>query len=299
MLSLHSLFYIYAWMTATFNFFKRHKYIIFVQETPWTNDKKSAIERDWGGHIHFNHGTQNMCGIAIFIDARLDYQLQHLKRNSHGQVLATEITFDDTKINLVNIYAPCTDLESRSFFQQLETFLSDQHENILGGDFNCIAHPRLDKFGGNPNARQSANTILLNIMSRFSLFDIWREQNKNTRNYTSSGKDSRDNSLIRTCIDKFLISCNISPKAIKTAIQPYPHSDHNLVSLSLDLTQQPRGPGLWHFNNSLLNDPVFAAEIHSFWESWLVQKKSLTACCFGGIRRNNTSNKLPSTKLPL
>ena len=178
---------------------------------------------------------------------------------------------------MVNIYAPRSDLERRSFFQQLETFLSDQYENILGGDFNCIADPRLDKLPGNPDARQSANTTLLNIMSRFSLFDIWRERNKNTRNYAWSGKKPRDNSLIRSRIDKFLISRNLSPKAVKTAILPYPHSDHDLISLSLDLTQQPRGPGLWHFNNSLLNDPVFAAEIRSFWESWLAQKETLNS----------------------
>lgn len=82
----------------------------------------------------------------------------------------------------------------------------------------------------------------------------------------------RENSLIRTGIDKFLISRNLSSKVEKTAIQPYPHSDHDLISLSLDLTQQQRGPGLWHFNNSLLNDPVFAEDIRSFWESWLAQK---------------------------
>lgn len=159
---------------TAFNFFKRHRHdIIFVQETHWTDEKKSAIEQDWDGDIIFNHGTQNACGVAILINARLDYQLQHLKRNSHGRVLAIELTIDDTTINLVNIYAPPTHLERRSFFQQLETFLSDQNENILGGDFNCIADPKIDKLGGNPDARQSANKQLLNIMSRFTLYDIW------------------------------------------------------------------------------------------------------------------------------
>ena len=51
---------------------------------------------------------------------------------------------------------------------------------------------------------------------------------------------------------------------MKTTIEPYPNSDHDLISLLLDLTQQPQGEGLWHFNNSLLSDPIFADEIQSF-----------------------------------
>lgn len=177
---------------TAFLFFKRHKFdIVFIQETHWTDEQKSAIEQDWDGDIYFNPGTRNACGVAILINSHLDYQLHHRKQDSHGRVLALEISFEDTTINLVNIYAPRSDLERRSFFTQLETFLSDQFENILGGDFNCIADLRLDKLRGNPDARQSANTSLLNIMSRYSLFDIWRERNKSTRNYTWSGKNPK------------------------------------------------------------------------------------------------------------
>ena len=107
---------------SAFNFFKRHKYdIIFVQETHWTDGKKSAIEQDWDGDIIFNHGTPHACGVAILINARLDYQLHHLKRDSHGGVVAI-LNTPLTTPHLVNIYAPHTDLERRSFFQQLETF---------------------------------------------------------------------------------------------------------------------------------------------------------------------------------
>ena len=87
-------------------------------------------------------------------------------------------------------------------------------------------------------------------------------------------ENPRDNSVIRTRIDKFLISRNLSPKVTKTAVQPYLNSDHDLIILSLDLTQQPRGQGLWHFNNSLLNDPVFTEDIRSFWDQWLTQKQN-------------------------
>ena len=52
---------------------------------------------------------------------------------------------EDHKFNLVNIYAPRTDLERRDFFSTILTYLSFTTDIILGGDFNCISDIKLDK----------------------------------------------------------------------------------------------------------------------------------------------------------
>ena len=49
-------------------------------------------------------------------------------------------------------------------------------------------------------------------------------------------------------------------------------SDHDLISLTLDLNTQPHGKGYWHFNNSLLDDDIFTTEINRFWTEWLEKK---------------------------
>lgn len=103
------------------------------------------------------------------------------------------------------------------------------------------------------------------------LIDIWRQLNKNKSNFTWTGCNPIDNSLIRTRIDKYLISHNLSPKIITASIQPYPHSDHDSITLSLNLTEQPCGDGFWHFNYSLLQDPIFSDNIKSFLQEWLLQ----------------------------
>ena len=46
------------------------------------------------------------------------------------------------------------------------------------------------------------------------------------------------------------------------------HSDHDCISLTFDLEKVKRGPGYWHFNNELLTDAVFQAEIEEFWAGW-------------------------------
>ena len=103
--------------------------------------------------------------------------------------------------------------------------------------------------------------------------DIWRNRHQNQREFTWTGRNTHDNSIIRTRIDKFLVSYSLAPFISKTSIEPYPHSDHDLIQLSIDLTQHGRGPGFWHFNNTLLSDPIFNDEITTFWNTWLNEKQ--------------------------
>ena len=82
----------------------------------------------------------------------------------------------DHTFNIVNIYAPQTDNELESFFANVDNFFSVEHENIIAGDFNCISNQRLDKLGGNPNARHLAAATLVTICTQYNLIaiDIWR-----------------------------------------------------------------------------------------------------------------------------
>jgi len=257
---------------TAFNFFRRNKYdIIFLQETHWTQEKHFSIQQEWKGPILLNDGIDSACSVAILFSEKLDLKPEHVKCDSHGRTLATVITIENLELNLVNIYAPRTDTERRKFYMDLENLLRPEN-NILAGDLNSIDNARMDKHGGNPHARNSANKILSAVSSRNNLFDVWRNSRKTLREYTWAGRNTRDNSIIRTRIDKFLINRSLSPFVSKTSIKPYPNSDHDLITLNIDFTQQERGKGFWHFNNSLLADPIFAEEITAFWTNWLKEK---------------------------
>jgi len=53
--------------------------------------------------------------LAILFSKKLDLKPEHVKRDCHGRTLATVITIENPEVNLVNIYAPHTDTESRTF----------------------------------------------------------------------------------------------------------------------------------------------------------------------------------------
>ena len=42
---------------------------------------------------------------------------------------------------------------------------------------------------------------------------------------------------------------------------------------AFDFDHLARGPGYWHFNNELLKDEVFEAEIEGFWTDWKTRFK--------------------------
>ena len=114
----------------------------------------------------------------------------------------------------------------------------------MGGDFNCIFNSRLDKLGGVPDVRNSAVLVLNAVNTRFGLVDVWRERHKDEGNFTWTGKDPRDPSLyIRTRIDFFFTCKPVNQCVTATAIQPYPHSDHDCLTLTMDFEKIERGPG--------------------------------------------------------
>ena len=223
------------------------------------------------GEVLFNHGTNIARGVAILIHSRLDYNVTQTRGDNEGRVLNIVLELDGHILNIINVYAPQTDNARRTFFCGLGEFISAEDNNIIGGDFNCIADVRLDKIGGNQNVRQLASASLQSISSQFSLCDIWRDRHKDTRSFTWTGCHPTDGSLICTRIDKFLVSKAMNQSVMDTFIKPFPHSDHDYVSLILNFDQVKRGPGYWHFNSELLSDAAFEAQINDFWTDW--QKK--------------------------
>ena len=252
-----------------FSIFKRSRFdIILLQETHWTSDIEMEIRRDWGGEIFFNYGSHSARGVAILVNSHLEYNVKQTRSDNEGRVLNILLDFEEQTINIVNVYAPSTDSQRRIFFAALERFLSSDYVNIVGGDFNCIFDIRMDKFGGDLGARQSASGVLNMMNARHDLSDIWRDRHRGERNYTWTGRNAANDSFIRTRIDFFLVSKAINQFVTSVEIKPYAHSDHDAVVLILDFERIQRGPGYWHFNNELLTDVLFQEEVKLFWKEW-------------------------------
>jgi exonuclease III len=242
--------------------------IILLQETHWTSELETKIKSEWNGDAFFSNGTNNSRGVAVLISSRLDYDVIRVRSDNEGRVMNITLDLEECTLNIVNIYAPNTDNERRIFFSNLDGFISEEYDNIIGGDFNCILNARLDKYGGNTEFRNSAGSTLQGICTKYHLLDIWRNRHKDKRCFTWTGRHGTNGSIVRTRIDKFLTSNSLNQFVTDTSIKPFPHSDHDCVYLSFNFDQVNRGPGYWHFNNDLLSDAAFESQINDFWSTW-------------------------------
>ena len=98
----------------------------------------------------------------------------------------------------------------------------------------------------------------------FHLIDIWRKKHPRERSFTWFNFDK----TIAGRLDKFLVSKSVSEKTSVCEIFPCVFSDHDFVSLNFNFSEIPaRGPGVWKFNNSLLQDLSFRGVIRkSFYD---------------------------------
>ena len=121
---------------------------------------------------------------------------------------------------------------------------------ILGGDFNLVMDPRLDRVSGmknNPKATEAVKAFI----DQYDLCDIWRVRNTERKAYTWFKKSDKCASASR--IDYLFVNTGLSAKVHKVDISLTTRSDHSLISLDLIDNDQPRGPGIWRGNNRLLN----------------------------------------------
>ena len=116
----------------------------------------------------------------------------------------------------------------------------------MGGDFNLIKNAKLDKGGGIlGTSHPKALTVDLGA--------IWRDQNPFDKRFTWR----RRNPSISCRLDFFLLSRHLYGKVAKSDIVAGYKTDHSMISLSLGLTENNRGPGLWKLNTSFLTDEEY------------------------------------------
>ena len=172
-----------------------------------------------------------------------------------GRVVLINAYFKTFKFSLCNIYAPNNAALQKVFIENLAEILiskADISNLIVVGDWN-VTLEAVDKKGGIQWKPSVYRDLLVQFMDELNLVDILRIKNPGKKCFTYESSALK----MKSRIDFFLIPKSLiaSTKTadIKTAIAP----DHKAIRLNLQFEIKKRGPGLWKFNNSLLNDDTF------------------------------------------
>ena len=248
---------------------------IFLQETHSTKLTVDTWSAEWGGKAFFSHGTSNSKGVMILINPKLDCKIEKCISDKSGRYIILDVSVDDTRLTLVNIYAP-NDLNQQSKFfrslhRQLQVF--SQENIVIRGDFNCALSDK-DKKGGNA-VTQKVSVIkeIEELCTSYNLVDIWRRLNPLLESYTWRNKSHK----IQCRLDFFLISEELANLHATCKIFHAPETDHSAISLHLQARRkkQHRGPGFWKFNNSLLVDDNYVIALRKNIELYKVKYENV------------------------
>lgn len=123
----------------------------FLQETHLKNQDYNRLRSKWIGQIfHSNFGAKSR-GTAILIKKTLPFIASKITPDSQGRFIIVTGKLNDNLITLVNVYAPNVDDEL--FINSLLSKLPDMdsHQLIIGGDFNLVFNPDLDRLSRKPS----------------------------------------------------------------------------------------------------------------------------------------------------
>ena len=243
--------------------------VIFLQETHSTKSIEKVWNTQIGSKIWYSHGTNRARGVAILVAKSLDCKVHNIITDNDGRYIILYTTIYNKKIILCNVYAP--NVDDANFFQLLFTDLqrfSPDHY-IIGGDFNTVIDPRIDKQGGNLHTHENARKNIKANSKIMGLVDIWRKLHQGEAQFTWT--KLHPNPIFER-LDYFLINIALCQMVLKCEIQPGIQTEHSSVLLHVSLEFAKRGPGYWKFNTSLLRDQEYISKINSLLEIELAQE---------------------------
>ena len=146
---------------------------------------------------------------------------------------------------------------------------------FLGGDFNYINDPTLDRKGDNLLVTKQYKHIgmcIKDLLAECNLKDIWRTKNPNRKSYTWSTRDIS----IQSRLDYMYTSEHAFDSICKSNILPQIFSDHSPVLLSysgISSTRESRG--LWKLNNCFLKVEEYIDLINTNLNKWVEEATTL------------------------
>lgn len=139
-------------------------------------------------------------GVALLINKHLNFKLNSVEKDKNGRFLFVDCEINRNKISLVNIYGP--NYDDPLFFNNLIMKLATVGgQCVVGGDFNLVLNPLLDRSLPKTSLLSKAATALNQGMKDIGITDVWRNLNPNQRDFSFFSPTHNTHSRI----DMFLV----------------------------------------------------------------------------------------------
>ena len=264
-----------------FRWVKKNKIdICLLQETYSTAETATIWRNEWGRNLIQAHGTNHSKGVMLLIRPGLDEKINSIDKDIVGRTILADLTIQGTAFKILNIYAPNTEEQQVQYFRYLRNLMKDKlTENdkiIMGGDFNFVPEPQLDRKGGVPITltpkRTEISKLTQDIKEYMQIQDLWRIRNPETRRFTWR----RTNPSVKSRLDYWLTSTSLADHIEETDIVPFCQTDHSAILLKLkSIKGQQKGRGYWKMNNSFLSEEPYVKGLLENKTLWVTESSEI------------------------
>lgn len=167
-----------------------------------------------------------------------------------GGLIAVEITHQNRKNLIVNIYAP--NGAKNTFFQELQEHMTKtSHEHIITmRDFNGTVYNNIDRSVTNKKSKTKNGKLpesFFRLVENEGLIDVWRKRNQGKRDYTFYSNRNK----VWSRIDMVWISKELELLTNEVDILPRMLSDHSPIIWKMKDMQEMHK--IWRINEDLLD----------------------------------------------
>ena len=247
--------------------------VLLMQETHFTDNLLNKLYNEFRGDLFLSNGSSNARGVAIWLKEGQNYKIVDSHSDSEGRLLLLNIEINENIFTIVNIYAPNNSKARNSFFKTVKTSI-DQYslgQLVIGGDFNDILTEQDTKNKTIGKKFDKPVNSLKTFIKSLKLTDIWRIKNVNKTQFTWSRKNRTES----TRIDYFLVSAEVTKNCFSCDIRPVVlrYTDHNSVSLKININRADKGRGYWKLNSSILKEVNYVKIIKKLIEKYKEKAK--------------------------
>jgi len=182
-----------------------------LQETHLTKNDIDQWKTDWQGDIIFSGSQLNSEGICILFNPKYKIKVENVRELVTGRIITCEALIENNRFTLINVYRPSKG--SDHIFELLNYYVltNDEHNFIIGGDFNTTLNCTLDKKNGRPDTNKKCRNKIIQLMQNNDIIDIWRELHGNKMQFTwhSNTKPIIHSNIVRNIIKSCTIQMDL------------------------------------------------------------------------------------------
>uniref|UniRef100_A0A8D0E4Q6 exodeoxyribonuclease III n=1 Tax=Salvator merianae TaxID=96440 RepID=A0A8D0E4Q6_SALMN len=171
-----------------FEFFLREQrpQVVFLQEM---HKMRTKVNLPLLAHPHWRkefsaYGTLSSREVSILLSPDFLFVEKDVLRDPKGRYVFIQGLWQGIPLTLASIYVPNKGQLNfiHNTFQKLFAF--SQREILIGTDMNLTAEQKLDRQGSQLKEASGVRNILLPLLTKFGLIDVYRHINGTTQDYT-------------------------------------------------------------------------------------------------------------------